>query len=68
MMLESTLWCAWDVDVLSAVRSLMGRKTDLFDKAVLETEKDCTILASIREKRDASDVGLAYIATKSEGV
>lgn len=67
-MLDSTLWCAVDVDVVSVVGFLVGRKTDLLDGAVRESEKYCTILTGVREKCDASDVGLDGAATKIEGM
>lgn len=65
-MLENALWCAFDVDLLSVAWSLVLRKTDLFDGAVFEAEKHCTIF--VREICDASDVGLDSDATESERI
>lgn len=54
--------------MLSVVGFLVGRKTDLLDGAILESEKDCAILSGIGEKCDASDVGLECTVSKIEGI
>ena len=66
VMLDGTLWCAYHVDVSTIVGFVVVRKADLFDRAVLEAEKYCTILT--RKKCYTSDIGLGSTATKSEGI